>query len=97
MQFGSANLAVVSPHASKGSGKRSASRTSALDCKGFAHNGAASGKNLKVRHAAASGRNIVISGGGGERAESGWGRFGEEGTQRPRLAKKSLHDGPMKV
>ena len=55
----------------------------------FAHDGAATGKNLQIGHGASAGRNVAS--GRGQRAKSGGRCFAQERAHGARLTEKSLH------
>lgn len=55
----------------------------------FAHNGAATGKNLQIGHGASAGRNVAS--GRGQRAKSSGRCFAQEGAHGAGLTEKSLH------
>ena len=71
MQIGSVHTAMVGPHTTESAGQGSVTRTSALNSEGLSHDGATTGEDLEIGHAARAGRDMVSCSGGGERSEGG--------------------------
>ena len=86
VQFGTAHARVVSTRATKSASEGAISGARTLHGERFSHDRTAASENLEVRHAAGAGRDMVGSGGGGERAERGGGRLRQERAHGPRLA-----------
>jgi hypothetical protein len=71
VQFGAVHTRVVCTHTTKSTGKGAVAAASTLNGERLAHDWAAATENLKVGHAASSGRNGMGSSRRGERAEGG--------------------------
>jgi hypothetical protein len=84
---------MVRSHAAECASERTVATARALHSESFAHNRAAATKDLQIRHATSAGRDIVASGRGRERAESGGGGFFKERALFQRLGKNGLHSG----
>jgi hypothetical protein len=93
VQLGAVHTGVVSPHSTKSPSQRTVAAAGTLDCERLAHDRAATAENLEIGHATSARRNIVASGGRGERTKSGGRCFREERAHRPRLAQNGLHVG----
>ena len=78
-------LPTICSGSTKNSIETAGSAFGALDRHSLAHDGATTGKDLKIGHGPSAWRSLTS--GGGERAKSGGGGFVEEGTHGTRLTK----------
>ena len=82
MEFGTVNLCMVRPNATKSSSNSRIARAGALDGESLSHHWAAAGKHLEVGHAASARRSIVGGRSGGEATKGSWTCFLQERAHR---------------